>query len=149
VLRLTALLRGLGLEVDFKAEAVGVEVLGAEQIRTLSHGRVEAASLFSQKLFGPTKDYECECGQYKRMKHRGVVCEKCGVEVIQSKVRRERFCHVELAAPCVHPLLGTPLELVPVFPPDLRAEPSPLNAAYERLISAGTADVGLSLGMKV
>ena len=55
--------------------------------------------MFCAKIFGPTKDYECNCGKYKRMKHRGVICEKCGVEVIQSKVRRERMAHIELATP--------------------------------------------------
>ena len=54
------------------------------------------------KFSGPTKDYECNCGKYKRMKHRGVICEKCGVEVIQSKVRRERMAHIALATPCAH-----------------------------------------------
>ena len=60
----------------------------------------ERDGLFCAKIFGPTKDYECNCGKYKRMKHRGVICEKCGVEVIQSKVRRERMAHIELATPC-------------------------------------------------
>jgi len=55
-----------------------------------------------QKYLGPVKDWECLCGKYKRMKHRGIVCEKCGVEVIQSKVRRERMGHIELASPVVH-----------------------------------------------
>ncbi|MBA4358768.1 MAG: DNA-directed RNA polymerase subunit beta', partial [Desulfovibrio sp.] len=58
--------------------------------------------LFCAKIFGPVKDYECNCGKYKRMKHRGIVCEKCGVEVIASKVRRERMGHIELAAPVAH-----------------------------------------------
>nr|MDA3785730.1 DNA-directed RNA polymerase subunit beta' [Deltaproteobacteria bacterium] len=58
--------------------------------------------LICAKIFGPVKDYECNCGKYKRMKHRGVVCEKCGVEVIQSKVRRERLGHITLAAPVAH-----------------------------------------------
>ena len=62
----------------------------------------ERDGLFCAKIFGPTKDYECNCGKYKRMKHRGVVCEKCGVEVIQSKVRRERMGHIELATPVAH-----------------------------------------------
>ena len=62
----------------------------------------ERDGLFCAKIFGPVKDYECNCGKYKRMKHRGVVCEKCGVEVIQSKVRRERLGHIELAAPVAH-----------------------------------------------
>src|ERR1700691_3691730 len=62
----------------------------------------ERDGLFCAKIFGPTKDYECNCGKYKRMRHRGVVCEKCGVEVIQSKVRRERMGHIDLAAPVAH-----------------------------------------------
>jgi len=62
----------------------------------------ERDGLFCSKIFGPIKDYECICGKYKRMKHRGVVCEKCGVEVTLSKVRRERMGHIELAAPVAH-----------------------------------------------
>ena len=62
----------------------------------------ERDGLFCSKIFGPIKDYECNCGKYKRMKHRGIVCEKCGVEVIQSKVRRERMGHIDLAAPVAH-----------------------------------------------
>ncbi|MCX7634159.1 MAG: DNA-directed RNA polymerase subunit beta', partial [Syntrophales bacterium] len=62
----------------------------------------ERDGLFCAKIFGPVKDYECLCGRYKRMKHRGVVCEKCGVEVIQSKVRRERMGHIKLATPVAH-----------------------------------------------
>jgi len=62
----------------------------------------ERDGLFCAKIFGPVKDFECNCGKYKRMKHRGVVCEKCGVEVIQSKVRRERLGHIKLAAPVAH-----------------------------------------------
>jgi len=60
----------------------------------------ERDGLFCSKIFGPIKDFECNCGKYKRMKHRGIVCEKCGVEVIQSKVRRDRMGHITLAAPC-------------------------------------------------
>ena len=86
-----------------------------EKIREWSHGEVkkpetinyrtfkpERDGLFCAKIFGPVKDYECNCGKYKRMKHRGVVCEKCGVEVIQSKVRRERLGHIKLATPVAH-----------------------------------------------
>lgn len=62
----------------------------------------ERDGLFCAKIFGPTKNYECNCGKYKRMKHRGIICEKCGVEVIQSKVRRDRMAHINLAAPCSH-----------------------------------------------
>ncbi len=62
----------------------------------------ERDGLFCAKIFGPTRDYECNCGKYKRMKHRGVICEKCGVEVIQSRVRRERMAHIDLAASVAH-----------------------------------------------
>ncbi len=95
--------------------AVKISIASPEQIRSWSHGEVkkpetinyrtfrpERDGLFCAKIFGPTKDYECNCGKYKRMKHRGIVCEKCGVEVIQSKVRRERMGHIELAAPVAH-----------------------------------------------
>ena len=96
-------------------EAVRISIASPEKIRSWSHGEVkkpetinyrtfkpERDGLFCAKIFGPTKDYECNCGKYKRMKHRGVVCEKCGVEVIQSKVRRERLGHIELATPVTH-----------------------------------------------
>jgi DNA-directed RNA polymerase subunit beta' len=95
--------------------AVKISLASSEKIREWSHGEVkkpetinyrtfkpERDGLFCAKIFGPTKDYECNCGKYKRMKHRGVVCEKCGVEVIQSKVRRERMGHIELASPVAH-----------------------------------------------
>ena len=95
--------------------AVKISLASPEKIRDWSNGEVkkpetinyrtfkpERDGLFCAKIFGPVKDYECNCGKYKRMKHRGVVCEKCGVEVIQSKVRRERLGHIELAAPVAH-----------------------------------------------
>lgn len=94
---------------------VKISLASSETIRGWSHGEIkkpetinyrtfkpEREGLFCAKIFGPTKDYECNCGKYKRMKHRGVVCEKCGVEVIQSKVRRERLAHIELATPVAH-----------------------------------------------
>ncbi|MCK5819710.1 MAG: hypothetical protein KAH18_10815, partial [Psychromonas sp.] len=62
----------------------------------------EREGLFCSRIFGPIKDYECLCGKYKRLKHRGVICEKCGVEVTQSKVRRDRMGHIELASPAAH-----------------------------------------------
>jgi len=96
-------------------KAVRISVSSPENIMKRSHGEVkqpetinyrtfkpEREGLFCAKIFGPVKDYECLCGKYKRMKHRGVVCEKCGVEVIQSKVRRERMAHISLAAPVAH-----------------------------------------------
>ena len=92
-----------------------ISIASPEKIREWSYGEVkkpetinyrtfkpERDGLFCAKIFGPVKDYECNCGKYKRMKHRGVVCEKCGVEVIQSKVRRERMGHITLAAPVAH-----------------------------------------------
>ena len=92
-----------------------ISLASPEKIREWSFGEVkkpetinyrtfkpERDGLFCAKIFGPVKDYECNCGKYKRMKHRGVVCEKCGVEVIQSKVRRERLGHIELATPVAH-----------------------------------------------
>jgi len=95
--------------------AVRISLASPEKIREWSFGEVkkpetinyrtfkpERDGLFCSKIFGPIKDYECNCGKYKRMKHRGIVCEKCGVEVIQSKVRRERMGHIELAAPVAH-----------------------------------------------
>ncbi|NIA04452.1 MAG: DNA-directed RNA polymerase subunit beta' [Proteobacteria bacterium] len=98
-----------------KFNKVKVSLASPQKIREWSHGEVkkpetinyrtfkpERDGLFCAKIFGPVKDYECNCGKYKRMKHRGVVCEKCGVEVIQSKVRRERMGHIELAAPVAH-----------------------------------------------
>ncbi|PIK14188.1 DNA-directed RNA polymerase subunit beta' [Halobacteriovorax sp. JY17] len=96
-------------------EAVSVKMASPDTIREWSFGEVkkpetinyrtfkpERDGLFCAKIFGPVKDYECICGKYKRMKHRGVVCEKCGVEVTLSKVRRERCGHIELAAPVAH-----------------------------------------------
>src|SRR5512139_3771488 len=95
--------------------ALRVSLASPDKIRSWSHGEVkkpetinyrtfkpERDGLFCAKIFGPTKDWECNCGKYKRMKHRGVVCDKCGVEVIQSKVRRERMGHIELASPVSH-----------------------------------------------
>jgi len=95
--------------------AVRISLASPEKIREWSYGEVkkpetinyrtfkpERDGLFCSKIFGPIKDYECNCGKYKRMKHRGIVCEKCGVEVIQSKVRRERMGHIELATPVAH-----------------------------------------------
>ncbi|GAB0058024.1 DNA-directed RNA polymerase subunit beta' [Candidatus Magnetaquicoccaceae bacterium FCR-1] len=94
---------------------IRISLASPEKIRSWSFGEVkkpetinyrtfkpERDGLFCAKIFGPVKDYECLCGKYKRLKHRGVVCEKCGVEVIQSKVRRERMGHIELAAPVAH-----------------------------------------------
>jgi len=96
-------------------EAIRIRLASPEKIRAWSYGEVkkpetinyrtfkpERDGLFCAKIFGPVKDWECICGKYKRMKHRGVVCDKCGVEVIQAKSRRERLGHIELATPVAH-----------------------------------------------
>ncbi len=96
-------------------EAIRIGLASPEKIRSWSHGEVtkpetinyrtfkpERDGLFCAKIFGPVNDWECLCGKYKRMKHRGVICDKCGVEVTQSKVRRERMAHIELACPVSH-----------------------------------------------
>jgi DNA-directed RNA polymerase beta' subunit len=96
-------------------EAIKIGLASPEKIRAWSYGEVkkpetinyrtfkpERDGLFCAKIFGPVKDWECICGKYKRMKHRGVVCDKCGVEVIQAKARRERLGHIELATPVAH-----------------------------------------------
>ncbi|MDI3548846.1 MAG: DNA-directed polymerase subunit beta [Halanaerobiales bacterium] len=96
-------------------DSIRISVASPEQIRDWSRGEVkkpetinyrtlkpEKDGLFCEKIFGPTKDYECHCGKYKRVRYKGVVCDRCGVEVTRSKVRRERMGHIELAAPCTH-----------------------------------------------
>ncbi len=96
-------------------DAIRIKIASPEKIREWSSGEVtkpetinyrtfkpERDGLFCAKIFGPVKDWECLCGKYKRMKHRGIVCEKCGVEVIESKVRRERMGHIDLASPVCH-----------------------------------------------
>ena len=100
---------------DEHFDAIKIGMASPEKIRSWSFGEVkkpetinyrtfkpERDGLFCAKIFGPIKDYECLCGKYKRLKHRGVICEKCGVEVTQTKVRRERMGHIDLAAPCAH-----------------------------------------------
>src|SRR5205085_10469307 len=96
-------------------DSIRISLASPEQIRSWSHGEVtkpetincrtfkpERDGLFCARIFGPVTDWECLCGKYKRMKHRGVTCDKCGVEVTQAKVRRERLGHIELASPCSH-----------------------------------------------
>ena len=96
-------------------DSIRISLASPEKIRSWSHGEVtkpetinyrtfkpERDGLFCAKIFGPVTDWECLCGKYKRMKHRGVICDKCGVEVTLSKVRRERLAHIELASSCSH-----------------------------------------------
>ncbi len=106
--------------------AIRISIASPEQIRSWSHGRVskpetinyrtlrpEKDGLFCERIFGPTKDWECFCGKYKRIRYRGVICDRCGVEVTRSRVRRERMGHIELAAPVAHIWFskGTPSRL--------------------------------------
>jgi DNA-directed RNA polymerase subunit beta' len=99
--------------VEFDRIRIGLA--SPEMIKSWSHGEVkkpetinyrtfkpERDGLFCAKIFGPVKDYECLCGKYKRMKYKGVICEKCGVEVTTAKVRRERMGHIDLASPVAH-----------------------------------------------
>src|ERR671921_178667 len=101
------------LTADF--DAIRISLASPDKILSWSHGEVtkpetinyrtfkpERDGLFCAKIFGPVTDWECLCGKYKRMKHRGVICDKCGVEVTQAKVRRERLGHIDLASPCSH-----------------------------------------------
>src|SRR3989449_10665929 len=103
------------VQQDEEFDAIKIGLASPEKIRSWSYGEVkkpetinyrtfkpERDGLFCAKIFGPVTDWECLCGKYKRMKHRGVICDKCGVEVTLSKVRRERLGHIELASPCSH-----------------------------------------------
>src|SRR3954465_8994651 len=96
-------------------DEIRISIASPERIRAWSHGEIkkpetinyrtfkpERDGLFCARIFGPIKDYECLCGKYKRMKFRGIICEKCGVEVTLAKVRRERMGHIELASPVAH-----------------------------------------------
>jgi len=115
-------------------DSIKIGIASPEKIREWSYGEVtkpetinyrtqkpEKDGLFCEKIFGPRKDWECQCGRYKRVRYKGVVCDKCGVEVTRAKVRRERMGHIELAAPCTHiwffrnvpSKIGTLLELTP------------------------------------
>ncbi|MBN2145696.1 MAG: DNA-directed RNA polymerase subunit beta', partial [Candidatus Aureabacteria bacterium] len=100
---------------DHAFNKVRIQIASPETIRSWSKGEVknpetinyrtfkpERGGLFCERIFGPTTDYECNCGKYKRIKHKGVVCDRCGVEVVQSKVRRDRMGHIELAVPVTH-----------------------------------------------
>ena len=102
------------LDVNF-FDQLKIGLATADEIRQWSHGEVkkpetinyrtlkpERDGLFCEKIFGPTRDWECYCGKYKRVRFKGIICERCGVEVTRSKVRRERMGHIELAAPVTH-----------------------------------------------
>ena len=99
--------------IDF--QSLQVKLASPEEIKAWSHGEVtkpetinyrtlrpEKDGLFDERIFGPTKDYECYCGKYRRILYKGIICDKCGVEVTQSRVRRERMGHISLVAPAAH-----------------------------------------------
>ena len=107
--------RDKSIEEPATFDAISIKIASNEIIRSWSRGEVkkpetinyrtlkpEKDGLFCEKIFGPTKDWECNCGKYKRIKYKGIVCDRCGVEVTLSKVRRERMGHIELAAPVSH-----------------------------------------------
>src|SRR5438876_1029727 len=113
------------LEVN-NFNAIRISLTSPQRIREWSHGEVtkpetinyrtlkpERDGLFCERIFGPTKDWECYCGKYKRVRYKGIICDKCGVEVTRAKVRRERMGHIELAAPVSHIwyVKGTPSRL--------------------------------------
>ena len=104
-----------GLNLEEQHDYASITLASPESIRSWSHGEVrnpetinyrtfkpEKGGLFCERIFGPTKDWECSCGKYKRIKHKGVICDRCGVEVTLSRVRRERMAHIELAVPVSH-----------------------------------------------
>jgi DNA-directed RNA polymerase subunit beta' len=137
-------------------DAMRIRVASPEKIRSWSYGEVkkpetinyrsfkpEKDGLFCAKIFGPIKDWECNCGKYKRMKHRGIVCDKCGVEVIQSKVRRERMGHIELAAPVAHIwfLKGVPSRIGTLLDMSLKQLEKILYFESYVVVDAGDSDL--------
>ncbi|HEY8443862.1 MAG TPA: DNA-directed RNA polymerase subunit beta' [Clostridia bacterium] len=144
-------------------DSIQISLAGPEKIREWSYGEVtkpetinyrtqkpERDGLFCEKIFGPTKDWECHCGKYKRIKYKGVICDKCGVEVTRSKVRRERMGHIELAAPVSHIwyFRGVPsrmgllldmspkaLEQVLYFVSYVVIDPGDTNLVYKQILS--------------
>src|SRR3989338_1072193 len=107
--------RDKSMEEPTPFDSISIKIASNETIRSWSRGEVkkpetinyrtlkpEKDGLFCEKILGPTKDWECNCGKYKRVKYKGIVCDRCGVEVTLSKVRRERMGHIELASPVSH-----------------------------------------------
>src|SRR5437588_1893123 len=137
-------------------DAIRISLASPEKIRSWSHGEVtkpetinyrtfkpERDGLFCARIFGPVTDWECLCGKYKRMKHRGVICDKCGVEVTLSKVRRERLGHIELASPCSHVWFfkGLPSRIGHILDISLRELEAVLYFEAYVVIEAGDAPV--------
>ncbi|HVH87913.1 MAG TPA: DNA-directed RNA polymerase subunit beta', partial [Terriglobales bacterium] len=137
-------------------DSIRISLASPERIRSWSHGEVtkpetinyrtfkpERDGLFCARIFGPVTDWECLCGKYKRMKHRGVICDKCGVEVTLSKVRRERLGHIELASPCLHVWFfkGLPSRIGHLLDISLRELESVLYFESYVVLEAGDAPV--------
>ncbi len=142
--------------------AVSINVASPDVIRSWSHGEVknpetinyrsfkpEKGGLFCERIFGPSKDWECNCGKYKRVKHKGIVCDRCGVEVTQSKVRRERMGHIDLAVPVSHiwffKCMPSRIGLVL----DLTARSLERIIYYEDWVVTDTGDTPLALGQSL
>jgi DNA-directed RNA polymerase subunit beta' len=138
-------------------DSIRISLASPEKIRSWSHGEVtkpetinyrtfkpERDGLFCARIFGPVTDWECLCGKYKRMKHRGVICDKCGVEVTLSKVRRERLGHIELASPCSHVWFfkGLPSRIGHLLDVSLRDLESVLYFEAYIVVEVGDAPVG-------
>jgi hypothetical protein len=143
------LARAAGLDISVEDHSLRI-TLASMTDHEWSFGEVRRPDdAFSQKIFGPTRDYECECGKYKRMKDRGVICEKCGVEVIPSRVRLERLGHVAMAI--TPSMFGVPWTCVPVMPAGLRGDrDSAINKAYARLAierSSAAADAVIEMAL--
>ncbi|MFA7573829.1 MAG: DNA-directed RNA polymerase subunit beta', partial [Lutispora sp.] len=139
-------------------EALKIGLASPEKIREWSKGEVkkpetinyrtlkpEKEGLFCERIFGPTKDWECHCGKYKRIRYKGIICDRCGVEVTKAKVRRERMGHIELAAPVSHIwyFKGIPSRMGLLLDMSPRALEKVLYFASYIVIDAG--DTGLSV----
>ena len=147
------------LEVnDFNA--IRLSLASPAQIRSWSYGEVtkpetinyrtlkpEKDGLFCERIFGPTKDWECYCGKYKRVRYKGIVCDKCGVEVARSKVRRERMGHISLAAPVTHIWFakGVPSRLGLLLDQPLLDQGKGMQAIGESLYTVGKVLVARAL----
>ena len=139
-------------------DSIQIGVASPEKIREWSYGEVtkpetinyrtqkpEIGGLFCERIFGPTKDWECHCGKYKRIRYKGVICDKCGVEVTKSKVRRDRMGHIELAAPVSHIwyFKGVPSRIALMLDMSPKALEQVLYFACHVVLDPGTTDLAM------
>ena len=139
-------------------DSISIKLASPDVIRSWSKGEVkkpetinyrtlkpEKDGLFCEKIFGPTRDYECSCGKYKRIKHKGIVCDRCGVEVTRSGVRRERMGHIELAAPVSHVWFfkAVPSKMSALL--DLSTREIEKVLYYEEFVVTNPGDTGLKI----